>query len=87
MTLTNPIAANGCGISLNPPHPLFDVGQDAVDQAYKELARAFFDYAETVKAFELERDNGMGSSAASFYGGQAAKDACQDHYVDFVEQY
>ena len=87
MTLTNPMAAFSGSPSLNPPHPLFGVGQDAVDQAYKELARAFFDYAETVRDFELERDNGMGSSAASYYAGIAAKDACQDHYVDFVEQY
>ena len=87
MTLTNPMAAFSGSPSLNPSSPLFGVSQDAVDQAYRQLAKAFFDYAETVAAYEQERDPDMGSSAASYYAGIAAKDACQDHYVDFVEQY
>ena len=35
MTLTNPMAALGSSPSLNPPSPLFGVGQEAVDQAYR----------------------------------------------------
>ena len=77
------MAALGGSFSLTPPvQP--DVTQDSVDQAARRLINAWRDYAETVRDFEIQE--GTGTSAAGFYGSNAARDLAADCYSDFVAE-
>ena len=77
------MAALGGSFSLTPPvQP--DVTQDSVDQAARRLINAWRDYAETVREFEIQE--GTGTSAAGFYGSNAARDLAADCYSDFVAE-
>ena len=80
-----PWAALGGNASLNPPKPLFEVTQDDLDRARQQLARFWTEYAELEKTFEYER--GMGISAATYTGANAARNACDDIHHDFINQY
>tara|TARA_B100001540_G_scaffold232126_1_gene206358 strand:+ start:610 stop:846 length:237 start_codon:yes stop_codon:yes gene_type:complete len=77
------MAALGGSFSLTPPvQP--DITQDSVDQAARVLINAWRDYAETVREFEIQE--GTGTSAAGFYGSNAARDLAADCYSDFVAE-
>ena len=78
------MAALGGSLPLNPPAALHEVTQDHVDQAARQLKRFLDEYAEVIREYEYER--GMGCSAASYYGAQAARNICDDWHHDFVDQ-
>lgn len=78
------MAALGGSLPLNPPAALYEVTLDDVERAQQQLARFWIECAETVKAYEYER--GMGCSAASHYGAQAACNVCDDTHHDFIDQ-
>ena len=81
---TAPIAALGGSLPLNPPTALYEVTQDHVDQAERQLKRFLDEYAEIIREHEYER--GMGISAAGFYGANAARHTCDDAHHDFIDQ-
>ena len=78
------MAALGGSLPLNPPTALYEITLDDVERAEQQLQRFLTEYAETVKAYEYER--GMGCSAASYHGAQAARNTCDDWHHDFVAQ-
>ena len=78
------MAALGGSLPLNPPAALYEVTQDHVDQAARQLQRFLDEYAEVIREHEFER--GMGSSAASYYAAKAVRDFCDDWHHDFVTQ-
>ena len=78
------MAALGGSLPLNPPAALYEVTLDDVERAQQQLARFWAECAETVKAYEYER--GMGVSASSYYGAQAARNVCDDAHFDFIDQ-
>ena len=78
------MAALGGSLPLNPPAPLYEITQDDVDQAARQVTRFLNEYAEVIRLYEFER--GMGSSAASYYAAKAARDFCDDWHHDFVAE-
>ena len=77
------MAALGGSLPLNPPvQP--DVTQDTIDARHRDFVNAWRDYAETVRDFEIQE--GTGTSAAGYYGGNAARDLAADCYGDFVAE-
>ena len=83
MTVLPPVAALGGSFSLTPSvQP--DVSQDTVDARHRAFVNAWRDYAETVR--DLEIQEGTGTSAAGYYGGNAARDLAADCYSDFVAE-
>ena len=78
------MAALGSSLPLNPPTALYEVTQDHVDQAERQLKRFLDEYAEIIREHEYER--GMGSSAASYYAANAVRHFCDDWHHDFVTQ-
>ena len=78
------MAALGGSLPLNPPSALYEVTQDHVDQAQRQLKRFLDEYAEVVREYEYER--GMGSSAASYYAANAVRHFCDDWHHDFVAE-
>jgi homoserine kinase len=78
------MAALGGSLPLNPPTALYEVTQDHVDQAERQLKRFLDELAEIIREHEYER--GMGSSAASYYAANAVRHFCDDWHHDFVTQ-